>query len=113
MSVATLYNTPLDPRSMAEWSFANADSHTQIIAAIYAQKQIALTPYVLDPLPTDDIPSFLLRHQAMHADMAGVTGIGTNNYTALDFNDQTLLRYYMDLHAAEHVATHAALGILG
>jgi hypothetical protein len=113
MSLAGLYNYPLDPRSMDEWSFANADSHTQIIAAILAQKQIPLTPYVLDPLPTDDVPSFLLRHQAMHADMAGVTGIGTNNYTAIDFNDLALLRYYMDLHAAEHAATHAFLGITG
>jgi hypothetical protein len=40
-----------------------------------------------------------------------VTGIGTNNYTALDFNDPSLMQYYFGLHAAEHVATHAKLGI--
>jgi hypothetical protein len=113
MSVATLYNLPLDPTSMVEWSFSNSASHMEIIAAISAKYQVQLTPYVLDPLPTDDIPSFLLRHQQMHADMAGVTGIGTNNYTAIDFNDPVLLRYYLDLHAAEHVTTHAFLGIVG
>jgi hypothetical protein len=113
VSVATLYNLPLDPITRAAWSFSNAASHQAIVEAILAKYQKQLTSYVLDPLPQDDLPSFLLRHQAMHADMAGVTGIGTNNYTALDFNDPSLLRFYLDLHAAEHVATHAFLGITG
>jgi hypothetical protein len=111
MSVATLYNVPHDRRTLDIWSFANADSHEQIILAIAAQHKVNLTPYVLDPLPDEDLPSFLLRHQAMHSDMAVVTGIATNNYTAIDFNDSTMLTYYMQLHAAEHVATHAKLGI--
>lgn len=111
MSLALLYNIPNDIRSRNEWSFSNAASHTQIIEAIQRQKNITLVPYLLDPLPDEDIPSFLLRHQQMHSDMAGVTGIATNNYTALDFNDPSLLAYYFNLHAAEHVLTHAQLGI--
>jgi hypothetical protein len=111
VSVATLYNTPTDRRSIAEWSFSNADSHQQILFAIARVYGKNLVSYVLEPLPEEDIPSFLVRHQAMHADMAAVTGIATNNYTALDFNDPSLLGYYFSLHAAEHVATHALLGI--
>jgi hypothetical protein len=111
MSLALLYNIPSDRRSMDEWSFSNRESHQQIILAIQQQKGITLTPYLLDPLPDEDIPSFLARHQQMHSDMAVVTGIATNNYTALDFNDPSLLAYYFNLHAAEHVATHQQLGI--
>ena len=113
MSVATLFNLPdpRDPRSMAEWSFSNADSHLQIILAIQRKHGKLLTSYVLDPLPVEDIPTFLQRHQAMHADMASVTGIGTNNYTAIDFNDPSAVAYYFQLHAAEHVRTHNLLGI--
>ena len=112
MSVANLYNVPTDRRSTAAWAFSNADSHQQILFAIAAKYQKNLTSYVLDPLPDEDIPSFLERHQTMHADMASVTGIATNNYTALDFNDPSLLTYYFNLHAAEHVATHAFLNIV-
>lgn len=111
MSVATLFNIPDDPRALAEWSFANADSHFQIIAAIQRKYQKQLTSYFLDPLPEADIPTFLQRHQAMHADMAAITGIATNNYTALDFNDPSIVAYYFELHAAEHVSTHAFLRI--
>jgi hypothetical protein len=96
---------------MAAWSFANADSHIQIVDAILRKYGKTLTSYVLDPLPESDLSSFLLRHQAMHADMAGVTGIGTNNYTAIDFGDPSTVSYYLDLHASEHVQTHAFLGI--
>lgn len=111
MSVATLFNTPNDPITRAAWSFANADSHFQIVEAIFRKYQKQLTSYVLDPLPETDLPSFLERHQAMHSDMAAVTGIATNNYTAIDFNDPSMLAYYLNLHAAEHVNTHAFLGI--
>lgn len=111
MSVANLYNVPTDRQSRDIWSFSNADSHTQIILAIAAQFGKHLTPYVLDPLPDEDLATFLERHQTMHADMAAVTGIATNNYTAIDFNDPSLLTYYMQLHAAEHVATHTLLKI--
>lgn len=111
MSVANLYNTPTDQPSREAWTFSNADSHTQIIDAIARQNQINLIPYVLDPLPTEDFGTWLERHQAMHVDMANVTGIPTNNYTAIDWNDQSTLTYYIQLHAAEHVATHAKLGI--
>jgi hypothetical protein len=111
MSLALLYNIPNDRRSMDEWSFSNRESHDQIILAIKRIYGVSLTPYVLDPLPTEDIPSFLARHQQIHSDMAVITGIATNNYTALDFNDPSLLAYYFNLHAAEHVATHQKLGI--
>lgn len=113
MSLALLYNIPTDIRSRNEWSFSNANSHLLIIQAIQAKFGRTLPSFLLDPLPDEDVPSFLARHQQMHADMAGVTGIATNNYTALDFNDPSLLAYYFNLHAAEHVATHAALGIDG
>lgn len=111
MSVANLYNVPTDLEGRNVWTFSNADSHTQIILAIQRLHQISLVPYVLDPLPTEDFATFLQRHQAMHVDMSNVTKIATNNYTGIDWNDPSTLTYYLQLHAAEHVATHTALGI--
>lgn len=112
MSVAQLFNVPRSPLETNEWSFANADSHALIIEAILAKYGKTLESFVLDPLPQLDIPTFLLRHQAMHNAFDLILGIAGNDYTNLDFSGkgaQPDSDWFQ--HASEHVQAHTILGI--
>ena len=111
MSVANLFNVPRDQQSLSYWTFANADSHTQIINAIQSQMNKTLTPFVLDPLPETDIQNFLLRHQIMHNDYEPLLGIAGNDFTGLNFDDPASIQFIWQLHANSHILAHTKLRI--
>jgi hypothetical protein len=111
MSTAQLYNIPTTPREVAEWTLANADSHTLIINAILAKYNMQLEMYVLDPVPQFDLQNFLLRHQQAHDQFESVLNIEGNDYTSLDFNNPEAVHYLFYQHANEHILAHSQLGI--
>lgn len=111
MSIAGLYQIPRTPQEINQWVFDNAADHVTIINGVNAKKGKLLTSYVLDPLPQEDVPNWLWRHQTMHADFDGALGIGGNDFSSLDFSDPVALEYLIQLHFNEHLAAHTALGI--
>ncbi len=111
MSVAQLYNTPSDPAALELWSFANADSHEQIIQAIQRQKGVTLTRYILSPISEGNQQGFLVQHQQAHNEIDGVLGGGGNDFTDINPNDPQATEQVFYLHAAEHNRIHNALGI--
>jgi hypothetical protein len=117
MSLATLFNVPTgtgDQTAFDEFSFSNQDSHNKIIAAIFAQKNITLTIYQVDPMVFEgDVWLGSLDHQAMHNDMNGVTGVLGNDWTSVDWNDPQQASYFHQLHGAEHQQNEQILGITG
>ena len=113
MSLANLLNVP-NPNSendFAEFSFSNQDSHNRIVNAAYAQKNVQLSVYVLDPMPFFSVGVWLQNHQQMHNDMNGVSGVAGNDLTSVDFSDPEQASYWMQLHWSEHQANEQFFGI--
>ena len=113
MAVANLYKLPMTDRDMAIFSFSNADNHREILSGIAKQQSTGVTTlglYVLDPIPISK-SGWLLRHQAMHNDMNAALGLNGSDLSAVDFNNKEQLQSWIGLHAAEHYAASATLGI--
>ena len=99
----TLLNLPATPADFAQWSFANQDAHTRIIASIHKNNNnIVLVNRVLDPIPTNDVKGWLWSHQLTHNDMNGALGIAGADLTDVDFRDKAQFSEWMRLHFNEH-----------
>lgn len=110
MPVADLYNVPSDEPGFLRFTFHNMDQHRLIVAAIAAQKNIALPLYALDPVAPSNISEFLAIHQQAHNDFTGVLGIAGVDLTSVDFKDPEQLASWSRLHGEEH---RQAANILG
>lgn len=116
MGLATLYNTPQDPVSLAEWSFAHASHHVDIIRFITEQDSAklggqVLVSYVLDPLDPENTVLWQYQHQIMHNQMNAVLGIVGQNLTGVDWRDPEALSQFIDDNASEHLQANRILGI--
>jgi len=115
MSLADLANIP-DPNnlnSFHQFSFSDQDSHRKIIAAIFAQKGITLSLYVVDPMPFSDIGQWFAAEYQMHADMNRVTGVAGSDLSYVDFRNPEQWATWIRLHWSEHQQNENILRILG
>jgi hypothetical protein len=114
MSLAALFNIPQTEDQLAEWSFANAAMHTDIVRLIFQKYGQELQQYVLDPfVPTDPdgMQTWLYQHQIMHQQMDAVLGISGYDLTDVDFTNQGILAGWIQSHANEHVQAGQILGL--
>ncbi len=109
--IATLFNVPHTPELLAQFSFANQDSHRQIIRAVLAQKNTTLQEGIVDPIPLDQIATWGNVHQAMHNQMNSALGLSGNDLSDVDFRQPAQIEAWIQLHAREHRAAENALGI--
>lgn len=107
----SIWNAPTDEISSKYFSFANADEHFHIAAAIQGKFGIPQVFYILDPIPVSDHTEWLWRHQVMHDNMNLVLGIAGNDLTQVDFKDEQQREAWAWLHAQEHAKATDMLGI--
>jgi len=103
MALVNLFNVPRTPAELLVWSFHHADQHTQIIQSIANQKNVALVPYVLDPIPPADMANWLRRHQTAHDAFNAELNAAGQDLTSIDFGKPEQLVAWIEIHAAEHL----------
>lgn len=100
--VAALYNVPVRPDELQEWSFAHGVHHREIIREILTRFQIQLPEFVLDPINPLDVNNWAQQHQISHNQMDGILGISGFDLLDVNFEDQNQLASFIFLHASEH-----------
>jgi len=85
--LAALLNAPSTPGDWEIWSMANYDALNQIRAAIQTQKGVTLPSYQVQPIPFDDIDSWLDAVQQAQDDFSKVLGLQANDLLGVDFKD--------------------------
>lgn len=110
-AVAALYNVPSSPANFAQWAFAHAAHHRDIIRRIEELGGGRLDEYVLDPFDPNDMGVWLYQHQFMHGQMDAALGI--SGYDLLDVNtsDQSEFAGWIWLNAQEHYQAANLLSI--
>lgn len=114
MGLATLANIPTTDELLAQFAFANMDSHRRIAAAIFRQMNGMVVPeFPLDPVPLspDARLVWALNHQAMHNSQNGILGVDGQDFTETDFDSPEQLTYYIQRHFIEHLEAEKQLGI--
>jgi hypothetical protein len=101
-SVAALANIPRDPLQLAEWSFAHAVHHYDIIRVIYQITKIALPVYILDPFDVNNVDIWNDQHQQMHNQMDTLLGISGFNLDDADWKDDKTIGGWIWNNFSEH-----------
>lgn len=111
MALAALYNVPGSPEELAQWSFAHAAHHHDLMAAV-AQKFGLYSPeYVLDPFNPKDNGTWLYQHQAMHDTLDSQIGLAGFDLTDVEWQDRGQLSGWIFLNAVEHYNASLILGV--
>jgi hypothetical protein len=110
MSLATIFEVPMDPIHLQVWSFAHAAHHLAINQAIFLNNNISLPSYVLDPFNPQD-PTWFYQHQDMHQNQDQILKIPGFDLTDVNWQDRGSLEFWITQHANEHYQAGAILGI--
>jgi hypothetical protein len=117
MAIGTLFSLPTSVEDWTQFSFANADSHIKIAAAIQKKYGTLIATYPLDPIPWLDFdqktinPVWLYNHQQAHDAQDGILGIQGADYTVGDLNRRDELDNFIRLHGNEHLLAETSLGV--
>lgn len=113
MGLATLLNLPTTPELITQFSFANADSHQKIAAALQAKMTIIIPVYPLDPIPPtqEGLLDWGLNHQNAHNAQNEPLGIQGDDITAIDFKNEEQLAAWVQQHFIEHYLAETKLGV--
>lgn len=107
--ILNLYNPPVTEQDFSIFSLSNADHHQNVITAL--QNRVALVTYELDPMPQEDLPSWLRRHQQAHNDINTFLGVNGVDLTDVDVKDKEQLESWILLHADEHFQWATQTGV--
>jgi hypothetical protein len=114
LALAVLLNLPTTPELVAQFSFANQDSHVKINAAIQANPKFGqiLPVYPLDPIPPfqNGRITWGLSHQNAHDNQNQVLGIQGQDITAWPENEEQMAAYIQQ-HFIEHYLAETMLGV--
>lgn len=114
MALAALLNIPGTAEELAQWSFAHAAHHLDIINAIYHASGLVMPQYILDPFNPKDpnsVESWTYLHQQMHQNQNLVLGIEGQDLTEVDWQDPGLLAGWIQANFAEHLEASKILGV--
>lgn len=111
MALATLYNVPEDDNGLNVFSFSNNDEHNKIAMAIASQYNVEVPYYLLDPMPMQDMGTWLENHQVLHTIMDNIAGVNSNDLTTVDFTNEAQRTEWIWLHAQEHYLVADFLGL--
>jgi len=109
--LASLLNVPNDELAWQVWSFNNRAQNAEIRAAILKQKNVNLSEYPLDPIPFDDLTTWLAWNQQAHNDFNGVLGLQGNDLEGVNFEDAGQKQAWLYLNYQELYSASAALSI--
>ena len=107
--ILNLYTVPVSSSDFDIFSRSNADHHLQIITALASK--IGLVIYQLDPMPPEDLPSWLRRHQQAHNDVNGFLNVNGVDLSDVNFEDQKEMEAWTALHANEHFTWATTTGV--
>ena len=110
MLAATL-NSPKSEVEWEQWSLANADAVAQIRQAILAQKGVTLPAYAIQPIPFNDIDSWLNNIQQGQNDFTAVLRQPAFDLTGVDLKDDNQRDAWIWLNYKAMSAACEALGI--
>ena len=99
--IAALLNIPKNDGDWAIWSYNNYDANNQIRQAIFQQKNVQLPEYQLDPIPFDDLPTWMMNNQQAHVDFTGALGQQSNDLLHADLRDPNQLQSWIWLNYME------------
>lgn len=113
MSLGALWNAPRTPQQLAEWSFANAAAHRDIVRVIFQTTGQVLDSYVLDPFDPRDagFDTWLYQHFVMHQQMDAILGIQGYDLTDVDTVDRHFTEIWIAAHAIEHMQAGQRLNL--
>ena len=109
--IAGLFNVPQTDQERADWSFAHAVHHADIIRVIYNVTGIALASYILDPFDINNTEVWADQHQQMHTQLDAVLGIEPFNLDSWDWKNKDTLAGNIWNNAQEHYQAAAILEI--
>ena len=115
MALATLLNLPTSPELVAQFSFANQDSHVKIAAAIRENQKYRqnIPIYPLDPIPPFAAGRLVwgLNHQNAHNTQNQILRIQGQDITSVDFQNDEQLAAWIQQHFIEHYLAETMLGV--
>ena len=80
------------------------------LAAEATVNYVMLTTYQVDPIPPQDLESWLNIHAQLHTDMLNTLGIQSSQIDEANFDDPEALKTWMRQHWQDHINVHDALG---
>ena len=114
MAIAALYNVPGSPEELAEWSFAHAAHHHDLLAAIQQKFSLTSPEYVLDPFDPQNqqaMGTWIYQHQQMHFTLDAQIGLAGFDLTDIDWTDRGQLAGWIYLNSVEHYNAALILGV--
>lgn len=111
MGLADIVNVPESAESLAVWAFSHMAHHRDINRAIYQQFANALPEYPLDEINIADMGVWIYQHQEMHNNQNAILGIGGNDLTDVDWQNQGELSSWIQLNFTEHYQASNLLGV--
>lgn len=112
MALAALYNVPGTQEELNQWSFAHAAHHVDLNRAIQQQFGInADVNFVLDPVDTNDMGTWIYNHQVMHWLLELQLGLEGFDLTDVNWQDRGELAGWIWLNATTHYNASLILGV--
>jgi hypothetical protein len=111
MSVADLVNIPSNDQELAQWSFAHADHHRNVIAYIRRTQNVLLPEYILDPVDTGPNSGWGDQHQVMHNNNDAILGISGYDISEVDWHSPDQLSGWIWLHFQLHYQEAQVSGV--
>ena len=99
--LAQLLNVPETEHDWSIWGWANFDVNNQIRQAIKDQKGLTLPEYQLEPIPWNDIDTWLDNNQQAHIDFTSALGIQSSDLLHTDLQDRNQRAAWIWLNFSE------------
>jgi hypothetical protein len=109
--LAATLTVPLNEDDWDIWSLANYNAIVGINAAIASKYGVVLPQYPLQPIPFDDIGSWMSYNQQAHYNFTGVLGQAANDLTGYDLTDPAQRESWIWLNFKDLQNACATLGI--
>lgn len=114
MGLANLLNIPNSPELIAQFGFANQDSHFKIATAIRANAKFGqnIPVYPLDPIPPTENGLMIwgLNHQNWHNNQNQILSISGQDISQFPRNEEEMAAWIQD-HFIEHYLAETMLGV--
>jgi len=109
--LAYLSTVPQDQQDWSIWSFQNYTVINAINQAVFAQKQIILPNYQIEPIPWNDLTLWLQNNQQAHIDFTAALGQQSNDIFHTNWQDPAELQAWIFLNFMELYNACATLKI--
>jgi len=94
------------------WSFNHEDHHKRISLALSAKFHIPINDGYLDPLPENDMSSWLYTHQQLHSTMNYYLGIQGQDLSTTNWANAQERAYWIWQNLTEHINAGTVLGVV-